>query len=286
MLTKRVIPTIIVREDKVVQSRSFGDYLPVGTPEIAVKYFSDWGADEIILLDISVTKSQKEPNFSLIEKCAKKSRVPLTVGGGIGTVDRAKSAFSAGADKVSINTAASNKLFMEIGELFGAQAVVYSIDVKNINGRYYIYDYKESATTKDSMAAKIATIDCELYGELLVQSVDRDGLRGGYDINLLKRAMELSPKPTIALGGYGKPDHLVQLFKSTNASAGGIGNAMHHLEHSLVVTKSHSAEMSNIRFETNASYQDVTLDDLGRIQRRSETFLDTLFYLKIDKESI
>ena len=286
MLTRRVIPTIIIKEDRVVQSKGFKQHLPIGIPEIAVKYLADWGADEILLLDISASKLDKAPNYSMVEKCSINLQIPLTVGGGISTVTKARSVFNAGADKISINSSASSLLFAEIGELYGAQAIVFAIDVVRKGSKSLVYDHRKHLVSSQSVKQKILEIDNNLYGELLVQAVDRDGAECGFDIECLSKIEKHLGNPVIALGGYGTPDHLNELFGETSVSAGAIGNVMHHYEHSLMIAKTHLGLNSSIRLETTGDYDLLPVDSLGRILKRSNAYLNELFYAKPKKDVI
>jgi cyclase len=286
VLTRRVIPVVLVRNNSVVQSRIFNEHLPVGRPEIAVKYLNDWGADEIILLDIGASKSGDSPNFSLIEACANSSNVPLAVGGGISSVEDARRIFESGADKLTLNTAASNELFLEIGAIFGAQAIVLAVDTKVVNGEYLLYDYKSNTVKNSTILNFINSFNHDLFGEIVIQSVDRDGLKTGYELDLLHEVADKVKKPIIALGGYGSPAHLNLLFKDSRISAGAIGNSVHHFEHSLIVIKSNLDKDLGIRFETDANYSDVPIDFQARPRKRSEFFLNELLYHRISQEVI
>ena len=286
MLTRRVIPVVLIKNEVVVQSRNFKEYFPVGRPEIAVKYLNDWGADEILLLDIGASKSGNSPNFSLIESCANSSNVPLTVGGGISSLEDAQRIFDSGADKLSLNSSANNKLFLEISVIFGAQAIVLAVDTKFVNGENLLYDYKSNSVKELPILDYIKLFNHDLFGEILIQSADRDGLKTGYELNFLHKAANEIKKPIIALGGYGSPVDLNSLFKNSGISAGAIGNSVHHFEHSLIVIKSNLDNDLGIRFETQANYSDLSLDIYARVKKRSESFLNELLYQRITQEDI
>ena len=286
MLTRRVIPVVLIKNEVVVQSRNFKEYFPVGRPEIAVKYLNDWGADEILLLDIGASKYGNSPNFSLIESCANSSNVPLTVGGGISSLEDAQRIFDSGADKLSLNSSANNKLFLEISVIFGAQAIVLAVDTKFVNGENLLYDYKSNSVKELPILDYIKLFNHDLFGEIIIQSADRDGLKTGYELNFLHKAANEINKPIIALGGYGSPVDLNSLFKNSGISAGAIGNSVHHFEHSLIVIKSNLDNDLGIRFETQANYNDLSLDIYARVKKRSESFLNELLYQRITQEDI
>ena len=277
---------VLIQNKVVVQSRNFQEHFPVGRPEIAVKYLNDWGADEIILLDIGVSKSGDSPNFSLIESCANSSNVPLTVGGGISSTEDARRIFDSGADKLSLNSSASNQLFLQISMIFGAQAIVLAVDTKNVNGENLLYNYKTNSVKNLPVLDYIKSFNHDLFGEIIIQSADRDGLKTGYELNFLHKVADEVKKPIIALGGYSSPVDLDSLFKNSHISAGAIGNSVHHFEHSLIVIKSNLDSDLGIRFETHANYYDLPMDKHARIGKRSETFLNELLYQRIIQEDI
>jgi len=286
MLTRRVIAVVLIRNNVVVQSQNFEKYLPVGRPEIAVKYLTDWGADEIILLDIGATISQGSPNFSLIEKCANSSNIPLTVGGGIASIHDVQQIFNSGADKISINSAASDQFLTEISSIYGAQSIVLAVDTKQVGKENLVYEYKTRSTTKIQVSDFLESFRIDSFGEILIQSSDRDGLRNGYNLELFHKISSEVKKPVIALGGYNSPKDLNQLFGNSSVSGGAIGNALHHQEHSLTVIKSHLDRNLNIRFETDSDYCEVQLDKNSRILKRDDVYLQELLYSRIQKEMI
>jgi cyclase len=286
MLTRRLIPVVLFREGLVVQSQNFSEYLPIGRPEIAVKYLTDWGADEILLIDIDASKSGKSPNFSLIEACANSSNIPLTVGGGISSAQDARRIFDSGADKISINAAASNNLFSEVSVVFGAQAVVLAIDTKVVNGAHKVFDYRLNLVRELSVLDFVTSFNDSLYGEIMIQSVDRDGSKTGYELSLYRKVADKIDKPIIALGGYGSPADLETLFGDTSVSAAAIGNSLHHYEHALIAIKSKLDKSLNVRNETEANYRAMQFDSNSRIRKLSEVYLKELLYKRISQEVI
>jgi cyclase len=286
MLTRRLIPVVLVRDGLVVQSKNFSEYLPIGRPEIAVKYLTDWGADEILLMDIGASKSAKSPNYSLIEACANSSNIPLTVGGGISSLQDARRIFDSGADKISINAAACNYLFLEVSVVFGAQAIVLAIDTKLVNGVQKVFDYRLNLVRELSVMDFVNSFNDNWYGEIMIQSADRDGSKTGYELSLFQEVADKVNKPIIALGGYGSPTDLEALFGNSNVSAGAIGNSIHHFEHALIVIKSKLDKNLNVRFETGANYLAAQLDSNSRIRKRSELYLNDLLYKRISQEVI
>jgi cyclase len=286
MLTKRIIALIVVQHGRVVQSKNFESHLPIGSPRIAAKYLTDWGADEILYLDITSTKFGSRPNYRLIEECAKSSNVPLTVGGGISSIIEVRKIFNLGADKVSINSAASPELFQEISQLYGAQAIVFSMDVKRSFGKVDIYEYKTKKNTGVSVSERLNSFSSDSYGEILIQCVDRDGSQNGYDLEFFHWIAAQTNKPIIAAGGYGKPSHLDDLLKQTRVSACVIGNVLFHYEQSLALIKSYLGKDSGIRVESNLLFPQQGVDEIGRVVKPTEEFLNNLLYTKTIKEVI
>lgn len=276
----------MIQNGIAVQSFQFREHLPIGRPDIAVKYLAEWGADEIIILDLEATKSGKSPNLRIIEDCANAASVPLTVGGGIRTLNDAQRILNSGADKISINSGAGNPLLSQISSVFGAQAIVVSVDYKKVEKEFVVFDYQSQQTREISVIDFVKTLDQNLFGEILIQSSDRDGSGRGFDIDFLRKIESDIDKPVIAAGGFGMPMHLDELFSETDISAGAIGNSLHHFEHALIVLKSNLNGSYRTRFETDATYVNLHIDKIARVLKRDDSFLNELLYKKIPRETI
>lgn len=288
MLKKRIAATIVVRDGIVVQSIGFKKYLPVGKPDIAIEFLNQWGVDEIILIDISATKNNTGPQFDVIRKASQKGFVPLTVGGGISNIEQIRELMNSGADKISINKAAlHNKgLITEAAHIFGNQCVVVSIDAIKIDGKYKVYDYilgKHLDIEVVSFAKEAESLGA---GEILVNSVDRDGSYIGFDIELMTEICTAVNVPVIAAGGAKNANDFIEVFSKTKVSAASAANFFNFFEHSVNITKSKINNEINIRLETFADYKDAEFDNNIRLKKKSDDVLERMLYVKIKKEII
>lgn len=288
MLKKRIIANLVVKNGVVVQSIGFRKYLPVGKPDIAIEFLNQWGIDEIILTDISASARGIGPDFDMIRKATKKCFVPLTIGGGITHVDHIKELMHCGADKIALNQAAlyQPEFITEAAHIFGNQCVVVSIDgIQTANG-YWVYDYLQKKITGHKpgdfarMAQEAGT------GEILINSIDRDGSYLGYDLPLVNEVCAHVNIPVIACGGAKNASHMIEVLKHTNASAASAGNFFHFTEHSVNITKTHIKKALDVRLETHANYTDSKLDSNMRLAKKDDQTLEHMLYLRIEKETI
>ena len=286
MLSKRIIGAVLMDSDLVIQSREFGNYLPVGRPEITVDYFSRWGADEILLIDVSRTRRGLEPNYQLIENCSIFSGVPLAYGGAVSSLDMSRRVFLAGADKIVINAAASASLIRSISESFGSQSVILSIDIIKVGDSYKLYNYLTREYSAQTLEEYIGLLNSWGIGEILIQLVNRDGVKNGFDIDLINRISSQSHMPIIVLGGAGKSTHFSELFENTAAEAGAAANYLHFTEHSIAVLKSLLASNQIIRNDSLMRYSNHTFDNYDRLKKLDEEALEALYYHKIVVEKI
>ena len=205
-LSIRIIPCLDVTEGRVVKGVNFVNLIDAGDPTELAQSYNDEGADELTFLDISASSSGRETTIEVVRRTAERVFIPLTVGGGIRTVDDVDRLLRAGADKVSINTAAINRpeLIAEIANKFGSQVLVLSVDARRANGSY------EVTTHGGRESAGIGAIDwikqaCDLgVGEILLNSMDADGTRAGYDLEMISEVRAICQVPLIASGGAGK----------------------------------------------------------------------------------
>ena len=288
MLKKRIAASLIIKDGIVVQSIGFKRYLPIGKLPIAVEYLNSWGIDEIILLDISATKNSQGPNFKLIREASLKCFVPLTIGGGINNINQIKELMHCGSDKVSLNQIAIHKpeLIRKAAEIFGNQSVVVSIDAIKFNSSYLVYDYLHKQPLKISpfeMAKKFEQLGA---GEILINSVDRDGSYLGYDINLINKLCKQVDVPVICCGGAKNAKDLVDVLKNTTVSAACAGNFFHFTEHSVSTTKMIISKKIDIRNDNYFNYEQNNFDNECRLLKKDEKELEKLLYTKIYKENI
>lgn len=267
MLKTRLIPCILTKGELVIQSFGFKKYLPVGNVKIAIEFFENWDVDEIVLIDIDATKENREPNFKLIEWAAKGCFVPLTVGGGVSSIDHVKKLLRAGADKVCVNSSINKNLdfITEISNTFGSQCLTVSVDVIRDDEEFKVYDYLLGKVFDKPLIEFVTSIEQAGAGEILLNSVDRDGSRKGYDTELLSYVSDSLTIPVIALGGVGRFDQLADGVKKGNCQALAAANIFQHMEHSTIAAKAQmKASGLDVRLSSSVKYEDFDLDALGR----------------------
>ena len=239
MLKNRIIPCLDVKNGRVVKGINFVDLKDAGDPVEQAKIYSDGGADEICFLDITASNENRDTIYDVVEKTSKKCFVPLTVGGGVRSVEDISKLLNCGADKVSINTAAVNdkQVVVDSSKKFGSQCIVVAIDAKKNGDMWEIYTHGGRNKT-DIDAIKFAKeMEKSGAGELLVTSMDRDGTQVGYDIDLMSKISSTVYIPWIASGGVGTLDHLVDGIKLGNASAVLAASIFHYGKYSVKQAK-------------------------------------------------
>ena len=289
MLKTRIIAVLVVRQGIVVQSIGFARYLPVGVPAIAVEYLNRWGIDEIILVDIDATRRGRGPDHAMIERCAVECHVPLTCGGGIRTLEDIESLVRSGADKVAINAAAvlSPNLISQGAGLFGNQCIVVSIDARKIDDRRYEAFIHSGTQSTGKSPIDIAKMAEQMgAGEILLNSIDRDGSGRGYDPELIGQVMKAVKIPVIACGGVGHPGHLLEGMK-LGVHAVAAANFFHYSEHSVITAKRvlQAAGMP-VRLDSHADYAGADFDESGRIRKRPDEVLEKQRFEYIPEEVI
>jgi len=220
MLKNRIIPCLDVKNGRVVKGINFVDLQDAGDPVEQAKIYSDGGADEICFLDITASNENRNTIYDVVERTSKKCFVPLTVGGGVRNVDDISKLLNCGADKVSINTAAvqNSNVIVESSKRFGSQCIVVAIDAKKNKDKWEIFTHGgRNSTGLDAIEFAKKMENCGA-GELLVTSMDRDGTKIGYDIDLMFNISSKVNIPIIASGGVGNLDHLVDGIKLGKAS--------------------------------------------------------------------
>ncbi|UTW62647.1 AglZ/HisF2 family acetamidino modification protein [bacterium SCSIO 12741] len=223
----RVIPVLSLKGSGLVKTRKFGKPQYIGDPINAVKIFNDKGVDELIFLDITATKEKKVPDMRRIMEFASECFMPVCYGGGISTLDQIKAIFKAGIEKVSLNTAAFENpgLITEAAAIYGNQSIVCSIDVKkNLFGKKSAYIRSGSKNTKLSPAEFAKRAEDAGAGEILVNSVDNDGLFTGYDLEVIKQVADAVEVPVVALGGAKDMSDFQAAIREGGASAVAAGS--------------------------------------------------------------
>ena len=291
MPKKRLIAAIVVKNGWTVQSVGFERFRPVGRPEIAARFFSEWGADEILLLDIDASRQGRTIDPELVSRVAAQTYVPLTAGGGIRSVEDVRHIVQAGADKVSINLGAHNApaAVADAASTFGNQCIIGAIDIRHgDDGQAMVYANGGSTATGKEAAEHAGALAAMDVGEILVNSIDRDGARNGFDIAALKTVAAAVNLPIIAMGGAGRPAHLADVLALEEISAAAAANYFHYSEHAISAAKAYLRKQGlDVRQESWADYchfEFAAAD--GRIRKRSEAELSDEIYEFIPEEVI
>jgi len=249
MLKVRIIPCLDVKDGRVVKGVNFVDLIDAGDPVEAAAAYDAAGADELCFLDITASNENRDTIFDVVERTANRCFMPLTVGGGVRTVEDIRKLLEAGADKVSINTAAvNNRAFVkEASEKFGAQCIVVAIDAKKVSGdgeppRWEIFTHggrKPTGIDAVAYAREVADLGA---GEILLTSMDRDGTKAGFDVALTRAISDAVSIPVIASGGVGTLEHLVDGVRAGHASAVLAASIFHFGTYSIPEAKAFMAD--------------------------------------------
>ena len=240
MLKNRIIPCLDVKNGRVVKGINFVNLKDAGDPVEQAKIYSDGGADEICFLDITASNENRKTIYDVVKETSKKCFVPLTVGGGVRSVDDIYKLLNYGADKVSINTAAVQdpKVVLESSKKFGSQCIVVAIDAKKVNeNKWEIFTHGGRKSTGIDTLKFVEKMESLGAGEILLTSMDRDGTKKGYDLDLTKKVSNLVNIPVIASGGVGNLEHLHQGIKIGKASAVLAASIFHFGEHTILEAK-------------------------------------------------
>lgn len=267
MIKTRLIACIVTKKDLVVQSFGFNRYLPIGNVKTAIEFFVNWDVDEIVIIDIDASRQGRAPNVDLVTWAAKECFVPLAVGGGIKSLEHIQNLLKAGADKVCINSVVRDNLpFVTLASnSFGNQCITVSVDVAKINGSFGVYDYLEGKNTYLDLTNHLKDIERSGAGEILLNSVNRDGSREGFDIELLQLVSSAVNIPVIALGGVGRLEHLADGISKGGCQAVAAANIFQHMEHSTIAAKAQMLSNGlSVRLSSEVKYENFSLDILGR----------------------
>jgi len=243
-LTKRIIPCLDVDQGRVVKGVKFLDIRDAGDPVEIAKRYNEQGADEITFLDITASHEERDTTYHTVERMASEVFIPLTVGGGVRTVEHIRLLLNAGADKVSINTAAIHRpdFVREASERFGSQCIVVAIDAKRVGDHWEIFTHggrKATGINAVEWAIKMESLGA---GEILLTSMDRDGTQDGFDLGVTRAISEATSIPVIASGGVGNLQHLVDGVKEGKADAVLAASIFHFGQHTIGEAKAFMAQ--------------------------------------------
>lgn len=232
MLKKRIIPCLDIKDGRTVKGINFLGLRDAGDPVELAKEYVQQGADELVFLDITATKEKREALLPLVERIARAINIPFTVGGGIDSIAIAAALINSGADKISVNSAAVKNpaLIVELAARFGGQCVVVAIDVKRIGNNWEMF------VNGGALSTGLHAIDWAMQvvklgaGEILLTSMDHDGTKAGFALDVIDTISRSVNVPVIASGGGGNKQHFVELFKNTNASAALAASIFHFKE--------------------------------------------------------
>jgi cyclase len=240
MLKKRIIPCLDVKDGRVVKGINFVNLKDAGDPVEQAKIYDKGGADEICFLDITASSENRKILLDKVTETARNCFIPLTVGGGVSSVEDIKNLLLAGADKVSINTAAvkNHNFIKESSVRFGSQCIVIAIDAKKVsNNKWEVFTHGGRNATGIDVIEYAKTVEKNGAGEILLTSMDRDGTKLGYDLELIRTVASLVSIPLIASGGVGNLEHLYDGFNYGKASAVLAASIFHYGEYTIHDTK-------------------------------------------------
>lgn len=230
MITKRIIPCLDVKNGRVVKGVNFEGLSDVSSPIELGKYYSDNGADELVFYDITASAEGRALFTDILKEVARTIFIPLTVGGGINTLDDFDRVLKCGADKVSVNSGAikNPNLIYEAAKRYGDQCVVLSVDAKRVDGKFTVFSKGGRENTGMDAIEWIKRGVDNGAGEIVLNSIDTDGVKGGFDLEMLSRVCEVVSVPVIASGGAGNIQHFIELFNALPKVDAGLAASIFH----------------------------------------------------------
>lgn len=246
MLAKRIIPCLDIKDGRTVKGVNFEDLRDAGDPVELARRYSEEGADELVFLDITATKEKRKTLVHLVSRIAREINIPFTVGGGIRTVEEIEALLHAGADKISLNSAIVKDpdLINRASEAFGSQCIVAAVDAKRKDGSWSVFIKGGSEDTGIDALEWIKEVEKRGAGEILLTSMDRDGTKEGFDIELLKKVNDRVHIPVIASGGAGNITHCIEAIKKGGADAVLAASIFHFQEVEIKKLKKSFADQS------------------------------------------
>lgn len=232
MLTKRIIPCLDVKDGRTVKGVNFVNLRDAGDPVELGKVYSDEGADELVFLDISATLDKRKTVVELVKRIAKNINIPFTIGGGISSIEDVSACLNAGADKVSINSAAvkNPELINQLAAEFGSQCITVAIDTKLFEGKHRVHTHGGTKPTEIDTFAWAKEVEERGAGEILLTSMNHDGVKTGFANEVIVRISEAASIPVIASGGAGNMEHFVETFTEGKADAALAASIFHFKE--------------------------------------------------------
>ena len=251
MISKRIIPCLDVNKGRVVKGVSFINLRDAGDPVELAAFYDREGADEVVFLDITASHERRKTVIELAGRTAEKVFIPYTIGGGIDSIEDIREILRKGADKISINTSAvkNPELIAESSKVFGSQCIVVAIDAKKVGSNHWEV-FIHGGRTPTGLDAVVWAVEAEKLGagEILLTSMDKDGTKDGYDIELTKAVISSVNIPVIASGGAGSLEHLRDVFTRANADAALVASIFHYGEHTVREAKKYlKSQGINIR---------------------------------------
>jgi len=279
MDNKRIVGKILIDRNLAIQSKGFSTYLPLGKPEILAEFLDQWQVDEVLLIDRTASIRGEVIDADIISTVVEVCRSPLTVGGGIASVEQAEVLVNKGADRIAINSELHTKpnLVTQLSDMLGRQAVVVSLDFVMQGQQALVFDHKTKTTGQYQLLDACKLAEDKGAGELFIHSVDRDGLGTGYELDVYQKVVSSVAIPVIASGGYGKPSH-VQDVITTGVNAIAIGNGLNYVEHSIALIKAY-LNSASIR-KSDMGYLAEQVSEEGRLIKQQDDYLDGLKFVK------
>lgn len=230
MITKRIIPCLDVKDGRVVKGVNFSGLSDVSDPVELARMYSDSGADELVFYDITASSEGRKIFTDILSRAASNVFIPLTVGGGISTLDDFDRVLKCGADKVSVNSGAINDpdIIQKAAKTYGSQCVVLSIDAKRADGGFKVYAKGGRVKTELDAVSWAKRGEDSGAGEIVLNSIDTDGVKNGFDLEMLKAVSDVVNIPVIASGGAGKPEDFLTLFKTLERVDAGLAASVFH----------------------------------------------------------
>ncbi|HXS37439.1 MAG TPA: imidazole glycerol phosphate synthase subunit HisF [Flavipsychrobacter sp.] len=239
MLTKRIIPCLDIKNGRTIKGINFENIRDMGDPVELATYYAMQGADELVFLDITATNEKRKTLVELVKRIAQNINIPFTVGGGVSSIDDISALLNAGADKISVNTAAvkNPQLINDMAKIFGSQCIIIAIDTMYLNNDWFVYLNGGTVSTEIRTLDWIQQATQLGAGEILLTSINNDGTKRGFAIELIKSVHSLIGIPVIASGGAGNVQHFVDVFSEGNADAALAAGIFHNKELEIPVLK-------------------------------------------------